>query len=283
MVHLTPGDPVEAVIGQGAMVKAEVMDKIRSELGLDEPLHIQYLSFIGRVVRGDLGMSYRSRRPVIEEVKDRFPVTLKLIVPSIVLSTLLGIAAGVLAAAKHDTWFDGSTMVLAIVWVSMPSFWFGLLLIYLFAVNLGWLPVAGTGGPQFFVLPVAALSMRMAALVARLSRSSMLEVLGMDYIQTARAKGLSERIVLYRHALRNALNPVVTVIGLRIGALLAGSVIIEQVFALPGTGRLLVHSIQGRDFPAIQGLILLLAFLFVVSNLLVDVIYGFLDPRITYS
>ncbi len=282
MIHLTPGDPAEILMGEG-FVSAEVLAQLREDLGLNRPLHVQYLSFIGNVLRGDLGTSYRSRRPIIEEIKDRFPVTLKLIVPSIVLSTVLGILSGVVAATRHDTIFDATTMVAAIVWVSMPSFWFGLLLMYLFAVHLGWLPVAGSGGWQFFVLPVTTLGVSGAAMIARLSRSSMLEVLGMEYIRTARAKGLSERVVLYRHALRNALNPVITVLGLRMGAILSGSVIVEQVFALPGTGRLLVHSIQGRDFPATQGLILLLATLFVMSNLVVDLVYGVLDPRIQYS
>ncbi len=282
MVHLTPGDPAEIMMGEG-IASAEVLARVRRDLGLDQPLHVQYIDFISGAVRGDFGTSYRTRRAVIDEVRERLPITLKLILPAIFLATLAGIGLGIVSAANHDTAIDAGTMVAAVVWVSMPSFWFGILLIYLFAVHLGWLPVAGSGGVRYFILPVTTLAMQGAALIARLTRSNMLEVLGQDYIRTAHAKGVSERTVLYKHALRNALNPVLTVVGLRLGAVIAGSVIIEQVFALPGMGRLLIHSIQGRDFPAVQGLILLLAFMFVVTNLIVDMCYGFLDPRIQYS
>lgn len=282
MIHLTPGDPARLVMGSQP-VSAEAVDELRERLGLNRPLHEQYLSFLAGALQGDLGDSFYSRRPVTQEILERLPVTGSLTVFAVILTLLIGIPAGVLAAARHDTILDYGTMAAAVLGVSIPSFWLGLMLILLFAVHLGWLPVAGVGGFKYYILPGIALAGGGGAVLARLTRSSVLETLGNDYVRTARAKGLSERVVLYRHALRNALIPVVTVVGLQAGSLLAGAVIIETVFALPGLGRLAIHAISGRDYPLVQGIVLFMAVVYTLVNFAVDLVYGLINPRIRYE
>lgn len=282
MIHLTPGDPARLVMGSQP-VSAEAVDELRERLGLNRPLHEQYLSFLAGALQGDLGDSFYSRRPVTQEILERLPVTGSLTVFAVFLTLLIGIPAGVLAAARHDTILDYGTMAAAVLGVSIPSFWLGLMLILLFAVHLGWLPVAGVGGFKYYILPGIALAGGGGAVLARLTRSSVLETLGNDYVRTARAKGLSERVVLYRHALRNALIPVVTVVGLQAGSLLAGAVIIETVFALPGLGRLAIHAISGRDYPLVQGIVLFMAVVYTLVNFAVDLVYGLINPRIRYE
>ena len=282
MLHLTPGDPARAILGDRP-ASAETLERLRRELRLDEPLPRQFVAFVGSAARGDLGTSYFTRRPVTTEIRERLPVTVRLMVGAMLVALLTGVPAGVLAATRPGTLLDYGVMAFATLGVSLPGFWLGLMLILVFAVNLGWLPVAGFSGPQYFVLPALALGASAAAVIARLTRSSLLEVLSLDYVRTAQAKGLNNTKVVFKHALRNALVPVVTVIGLQVGSLLAGSVIIETVFALPGLGRLIVQGIASRDYPLVQGITLFAALSYVLINFLVDLLYGFINPRIRYG
>lgn len=282
IVHLTPGDPVEAMLG-GQPVSADTVARMRSELGLDRPLHEQYFNFVAGALRGDLGSSLYSRQPVTKEIASRFPVTAKLTLFAMTLAVVVGIPTGVIAAARRDTPLDYGIMTGAILGVSIPSFWLGLMLILVFALHLRWFPVTGARGFNYFVLPSIALGSSAAAIIARLTRSSVLEILGMDYVRTANAKGLHHRVVMYRHALRNALIPIITMVGLQLGSLLAGSVIVEAVFALPGLGTLTVHAIFGRDYPLVQGIVLFLAVIYVFINFAVDLMYGLVNPRIRYQ
>ncbi len=281
MVRLIPGDPALAMAGPHAT--PEYVRQVRLDLGLDEPLHVQYGRFMAGLVRGDLGRSSRPRRPVAAELWDRFPNTVELTLASMFVATLFGVPAGIISATKRYSIFDSVTMLIALLGVSMPVFWLGLMLMLLFSVTLGWLPSVGRGTLLHLVLPAVTLGASSMAFVARITRSSMLEVLRQDYVTTARAKGLREGWVIYRHALKNALIPVVTVMGLQLGILLGGAVLTETVFAWPGVGRLMVDSIGARDYAVVQGTVLLLAVAFVLVNLLVDLTYGFLDPRIKYN
>lgn len=280
-IRLIPGDPAQIMAGQAAT--EEVVRQIRQSLGLDQPLPVQYLYFLRNVVRGDLGRSLFNGAPVVEELGQRFPRTVRLALASMVVASLIGIPAGILAATRHLSWLDTLVMLVALVGVSMPVFWLGLNLILVFSVRLQWLPAFGYETWRHLLLPSVTLGAASAAIVARMTRSSMLEVLGQDYIRTARAKGLAERVVVNRHALRNALIPVVTVLGLQLGTLLSGAVLTETVFAWPGIGRLLVDAVLARDYPIIQGATLLIAATFVALNLAVDLLYGLLDPRIRYE
>ncbi|MBT9161889.1 MAG: nickel ABC transporter permease [Dehalococcoidia bacterium] len=281
MVRLIPGDPATAIAGVHAT--PEFIEQIREEYGLDKPLHIQYSIFMGNLLRGDLGVSARTGRPVTTEIWDTFPNTVELTVASMVIASLIGIGAGVISATKRNSIFDNSSMLVALFGVSIPVFWLGLMLMLLFAVILGWFPATGRGTISHLILPAITLGTASAAIIARMTRSSMLEVLHRDFIITARAKGLREQIVVYKHALKNALIPVVTIIGLQLGTLLGGAVLTETVFAWPGVGRLMVDSIMARDYPVVQGAVLLLALTFVFVNLFVDILYSFLDPRIRYE
>ncbi|MEW6546054.1 MAG: nickel ABC transporter permease [Bacillota bacterium] len=281
MLHFVPGDPARIMLGMEA--GAEDVARLRKQLGLDDPLAVQYLRFAGGALRGDLGRSLKSNRPVVEEITARFPATLKLAFCSLSIAVSVGVVAGVLAAKHHQSLLDNAVMLGAIVGVSVPGFWLGLMLIFLFAVNLRWFPVAGAATLRHLVLPSLSLGLMASAVVARITRSSVLEVMRQDYIRTARSKGLSERIVMYRHALKNALIPVVTVVGLQFGGLLGGAVIVEQVFAWPGLGTLAVTALQARDFPMVQGIVLYMALGYVLVNLIVDVMYSYLDPRIRYQ
>ncbi|MDR7387844.1 MAG: ABC transporter permease [Armatimonadota bacterium] len=280
-IRLIPGDPAQIMAGQAAT--EEVVRQIRQSLGLDQPLPVQYLYFLRNVVRGDLGRSLFNGAPVVEELGQRFPRTVRLALASIAVASLIGVPAGILAATRHLSWLDTLVMLVALVGVSMPVFWLGLNLILVFSVRLQWLPAFGYETWRHLLLPSVTLGAASAAIVARMTRSSMLEVLGQDYIRTARAKGLAERVVVNRHALRNALIPVVTVLGLQLGTLLSGAVLTETVFAWPGIGRLLVDAVLARDYPIIQGATLLIAATFVALNLAVDLLYGLLDPRIRYE
>lgn len=288
IVHLTPGDPARLLAGPEAY--EEDIQAIRVRLGLDQPLPVQYGRFLKGVVEGDLGTSFRSGRPVAEEISTRFPYTVELASVSLVLAIAAGVLVGVFSAARQNSAWDAGTMGAALMGISVPTFWLGLLLMLLFSYYLGWLPASGRGGPlwtpaglESILMPAIALGSPSGAVIARLTRSSLLEVLSQDYVRTARAKGLPERVVLYRHALKNALIPVVTVAGLRLGALLGGAVITEQVFAWPGVGTLVVNAINARDYPVVQGTVLLMATVFVLLNLTVDLVYGLIDPRIRFD
>ncbi len=282
MIHLTPGDPARAMLAD-AMVSGEIYEQLREELGLNEPLLVQLGSFLGGLLRGDLGTSYFTKRPVLTEITARIPITATLMGLSMLIAITIGIPLGIIAATRFGRTLDYAVMAAATFGVSMPGFWVGLMLILLLGVNLGWLPVAGVGGIEYFIMPAIALGTSSAAVLARLTRSSMLQALGADYVRTARAKGVHGSGVVLRHALRNAFIPVLTVIGLQIGSLLTGSIVIETVFALPGLGRLLVQGVSGRDYPLVQGITLLAAVLYVFVNFLVDLAYGLVNPRIRYG
>ncbi|GAA5338087.1 ABC transporter permease [Thermus scotoductus] len=281
MVRLAPGDP--AVLLAGEFATPETLEAIRARYGLDRPLPEQFLIYLEALLRGDLGESARSRRPVLEELQTYFPNTVELASAAILVALLTGIPLGILAALRPGSGLDLGVMILALIGVSMPVFWFGLLAILIFSVELGWFPVAGKGTLAHLVLPAITLGVNATALLARMTRGALLEVLSQDYIRTARAKGLAERVVIFKHALRNALIPVVTVAGLEFGSLLAGAVITETIFAWPGLGQLLVGSILARDYPVVQGAVLLVATTFILVNLLVDLLYAWIDPRVRYD
>jgi ABC-type dipeptide/oligopeptide/nickel transport system permease component len=283
MLHLVPGDPVALVMStEDAWSKADV-ERVRDEFGLNDPLYVQYGRYVLHAVRGDFGISIRSRREVSSLILQVLPYTLELALCSMLVAMVVGVPLGVIAAVRHNTWIDTLAAVLSLGAVSMPSFWLALLLIFLFSVTLNLLPATGQGSFAALILPVVALGLREAAETSRLTRSGMLEVLRHDYITTARAKGLAEVLVLQRHALRNALIPVITMLGLQFGRLLAGTVVIETVFARQGIGRLAVEAIQGKDFPTVQGVILFMAVAYVLVNLLVDLSYAWVDPRIRFG
>ncbi|MFP4012127.1 MAG: nickel ABC transporter permease [Spirochaetaceae bacterium] len=281
IIRLLPGDPARALAGVQAT--PEYVQQVRERYGLDEPIPVQYWNFISSAARGDLGVSTFSRRPVTTELGERFPRTLVLAGLSLFLATVVGVSAGIVSATKRNSIFDNASMLAALVGVAAPVFWLALMLQLLFSVQLRWFPATGMGSMRHLVLPAITLGMASAALMARITRSSMLDVLKQDYITTARAKGLAEKVVIYKHALKNALIPVVTVLGLQFGILLGGAVLTETVFAWPGVGRLLVDAILRRDYPVVQGTVMMLAFLFVIINLVVDIIYAFIDPRIHYQ
>lgn len=278
---LVPGDP--AVMAAGANATQVEIENTRKVLGLDKPPLVQYTTFLWNALHGDFGYSFRSRRPVVDEMTERYPYTVALAFAATLVSLIIAIPAGIISAVKRNSIWDNASMVGALLGVSLPSFWLGLMLMLVFSVQLGWFPTSGADSLQTLVLPAVTLGLGSAAMIARQTRSAMLEVLGLEYVRTARAKGLRERVVVTRHALRNALIPVVTVIGLQVGSLLAGAVIVEMVFAWPGIGRLMVQSIGYRDYPVVQACILLLALTFALINLLVDVLYGYLDPRIKHT
>jgi len=281
LVRLLPGDPARVIAG--LLASEEDVQRIRVRMGLDQPLPVQYGIFFGRLIRGDLGTSARTQEPVLKEIMARLPATMKLAAISMTIASVLGVVGGVLAAYRRNSALDFVISTVTLFGISMPVYWMGLMLIVLFAVRLHWLPAAGSEKPTSYIMPSLTLAAFSVALVARMTRSSMLEVLGEDYVRTARAKGLRERVVILRHALQNALIPVVTVIGLQLGALLGGAVLTQTVFGWPGMGQLLVDSIFARDYPMIQGIVLVFSFLFILVNLLVDVLYAYIDPRIHYG
>ena len=289
MLRLTPGDPAGIILGPDATEERRM--ELRRELGLEDPLLVQYVRWLGKVARGDLGQSLFLNKPVTAAILERAQPTLLLTILALLVSLLIGLPAGVIAAQRRGSWVDLGTMAVAMGGIAMPTFWLGLNLIFLFAVTLRWLPVAGyeplSAGPwrslRHLILPAVTLGVAQGALLARMTRSMMLETLSQDYVRTARAKGLVERSVIFRHALRNAFIPLMTVIGLSFAALLGGAVVTEQIFTLPGVGRLLIQAIGRRDFPLVQGTVLVIAALYVLINLVVDLLYAVVDPRIRHA
>jgi peptide/nickel transport system permease protein/oligopeptide transport system permease protein len=281
LLYVAPGDPVQDMVGERA--DAETIARLRKELHLDEPLPKQFVLYAGGVLRGDLGNSYITQRPIIRDIKERFPKTLLLAGSAMFLASVLGITIGVLSARNPGGWFDRLGLGLAYLGISFPVYWVGLILILIFAVTLRWLPPSGYGGIKYLILPALALGSRSIAFLARVTRSSMLEVLGGDFVRTARAKGLRERVVIARHALRNAMIPIITVLGLDFGYYLTGSILTETIFSWPGIGRYVVNAIARRDLPAINGTVLFLSIVFVLVNLITDLAYAKADPRVAYS
>lgn len=281
MVHMMPGDPARIIAGETAT--EEDIERVRVAQGFDRPLTEQYFRYMFNILRGDMGTSIRTNRAVSEEIMSRLPNTLMLAAAAIFISIVVGISIGVLSATKRYTLFDNFSMLFALFGLSIPPFYLGLMLMLIFSVNLKWLPISGGVTLVGIILPAITLSARSMATIARMTRSSMLEVMSQDYIQTARAQGFSERKVIFRHALKNSMNTIVTVAGLQFGSLLGGAVITEQVFGWPGLGTLIVTSIRARDFPVVQSSILVLACMFVLINLLVDILYAFINPRIKLS
>jgi peptide/nickel transport system permease protein len=289
LVHLTPGDPASVILGPDA--PQEAIAELRARLGLDKPLPVQFVRWFGRVLQGDLGESIFLRRPVTRAIAERLEPTLLLAGLATLFAVIIGIPAGVLAAVYRNTWLDRLFMSVAVFGVSMPNFWLALNLIFLFALTLALLPVSGyvplRDDPlmtlRFMLLPAFSLGFPQSALIARMTRGSMLDVLSQDYVKTARAKGLSERLVIYKHALKNTMITVITVIGIVLAITLSGSVVIETIFGLPGVGRLIINSVLRRDYPVIQGTVLFIAASYVLVNLIIDVLYVYLDPRIKYQ
>ena len=281
LLYVAPGDPVQEMVGERA--DAETIARLRKELHLDEPLLKQFTLYTGGVLRGDFGNSYITQRPIIQDIKERFPKTLLLAGSAMLLASILGITLGVLSARNPGGWFDRLGLGIAYLGISFPVYWVGLILILVFAVMLKWLPPSGYGGIKYLILPALALGSRSIAFLARVTRSAMLDVLGGDFVRTARAKGLTERVVIVRHALRNALIPIITVLGLDFGYYLTGSILTETIFSWPGLGRYVVNAITRRDLPAIQGSVLFLSVVFVLVNLLTDLAYAKADPRVAYS
>lgn len=288
LLRILPGDPAQLILGEFAT--PETLQQVRQALGLDRPLHVQYLIYLKDIIGLDFGKSVVTRQAVMTEIAWVFPYTLHLAVAATIISSIIGILAGIISARARNTFSDHVSRLLSLIGISMPEFWFGILLVQAFSIRLNLLPAIGGGDETSYlnllyhlILPALALGMAMAALTARMTRSSMLEVLGQDYIRTARAKGLAEETVLWKHALRNALIPIVTITGLNTGRLLGGAVIVEMVFARPGLGKLLVDSIFARDYPMVEGVITVIATLFIAVNLVVDLSYAFIDPRIRYD
>ncbi len=280
-MRLIPGDPARLALG--AEATEEQVQLMRRQWGLDQPLPVQYVYWIGHAVQGDFGRSTVSRVPAGQEIALRLPATLRLAGLSMLVSMVLGLGLGVVAAVRHNTVLDRISMVVALFGVCTPTFWLGLMLILVFSVRLGWFPSFGQGGLEHLVLPALTLGAAAAAVIARVTRSSLLDVLSADYLRTARAKGLAEHLVIARHALKNGLIPVLTLLGIELGGLLAGAIVTETVFAYPGIGLLLVNSVSNRDFAVVQAALLLFALQFILVNLLVDVLYAVIDPRISYG
>jgi peptide/nickel transport system permease protein len=278
ILEITPGDPAQIILGERAA--PEQIEKLREEMGLNRPFIARYISYVTRAAQGDFGLSYRTRLPVFTEILDRFPITLTLTVGSVLLMTLVGVPAGILSAVKQYSTLDNLTMIAALILNSMPGFWLGVMLMLLFALNLGWLPSTGTGSWKHLVLPCVTLAAGMMASLIRMTRSNMLEVLRQDYIRTALAKGAGEGRVIRNHALRNALLPVITIIGLDFSALLGGTLIIEQIFAVPGLGALIIAAVRSKDVPLVMASILFVALLGGFINLAVDILYVYVDPRL---
>ncbi len=282
MLYLTPGDPVTIML-QGSNATPQQVETLRHQLGLDQPVYVRYLHYVGDAIHGNLGRSYQTHESVLKAILDQFPATLELTFAALFVAVVIGLLFGTIAAIRRDTWIDTLSMNISLFGVSIPNFWLGMLLILAFSLRFRVFPAIGTGGVKHLVLPAIALGWGYAAIIARLVRHSLIEVMQNDYIKTARAKGLVERTVIRRHALKNALIPVVTIVGLQFGHMLANAVIIESLFARRGIGRLIVTGILSKDFPMVQGVVLFAAAGYVLANLVVDVSYAFLDPRIRFS
>jgi ABC-type dipeptide/oligopeptide/nickel transport system permease component len=281
LLQIVPGDPAVLLAGEDA--NPDFIEAVRKEYGFDQPLTVQYVRFVSRAVQGDFGVSIRNREPVINLLKQRFAFTIQLSFLSILIAAFIGLIAGVISATRQYSIFDNLSMVGALFGISMPIFWLGLLLMLVFSVYLRWLPAGGSGELRHLILPAVALGAASAAVIARMTRASMLEVIRQDYIRTARANGLREWVVIYKHALKNAMIPVITVFGLEFGYMLGGAVLTETVFSLPGIGRLMVEGIFQRDYAVVQGSMILVAGTFVLVNLLTDIAYAFFDPKIRYE
>ncbi|MFP8890579.1 ABC transporter permease [Natrialbaceae archaeon A-CW2] len=288
LVYLAPGNPAMIALGSGA--DPEAVAQLEEDMGLNDPPHIRYIDWMSGVVQGDLGTSIRSGEDVSTLIWDRLPATIELAVVAMAVTFVIALPLGVISAVRQHSWVDNVSMFFAIFWISMPSFWLGLILILIFSVELSIFPISGRRGSiftltwlSFIILPAVATGARRAGLLTRMVRSSLLEVLHEEYIETARSKGIGERAVIYTHAMRNAMIPVVTLIGLQIPLIFSGTVIIEEVFAWPGMGRLLVNAVMERDYPVVQGVVLVYAVIVLVANLIVDIAYSYLDPRITYD
>tara|TARA_B100000676_G_C17857165_1_gene721365 strand:+ start:57 stop:905 length:849 start_codon:yes stop_codon:yes gene_type:complete len=282
MLQLVPGDPVMMMLGEFSMATAKDLELLREQLGFNKPLHLQYWNYFKDLVTGDLGTSMRTKKPVLDLILTRLPSTFELTIYGLLFALIFGTLLGIIAALKHNTFIDYFTVVIALLGVSIPGFWLALLFIFLFSIRLEWLPITGSS-PLSIIMPCLALGLWAGGTIARLVRSGMLEVLQSDYIRTARAKGLYKHRIILVHALRNALLPVVTIFGLQFGHVLAGTVIIEAVFARPGLGLMLVNAVVAKDFPLVQGTIMFIAAAYILVNLLVEIIYTYLDPRIRYS
>jgi ABC-type dipeptide/oligopeptide/nickel transport system permease component len=280
VLRLTPGDPARLLVPTDA-TEADVQ-RVRGELGLTDPIYVQYGRFLGDAVQGNFGKSFRTKRPVTQELASRMPATIQLAVASLAISLAIGISTGVVSSMRQYSLLDHATMILTLLGISVPGFWLGLMLMWAFSVKLGWFPTTGYGTWQHLVLPAVSLGAASTAIIARMTRSSLLEVLRQDYIRTARAKGLRPNRVVLVHALRNAMIPTITIVGLQLGGLLAGAVIVETVFAWPGVGRLLVDAVSNRDYTVVQATTLFFALIFMLTNLLVDVSYAYVDPRIRF-
>ena len=280
IIHLIPGDPVEIMLGETATLTDKA--KLRADLGLDLPISVQYFRFITNLVQGDFGMSFHFRQPAFDLIIKRLPATIELSFGALVVALMISVPLGILSAAKQYSVIDQTSLFVALLGVSMPNFWLGPLLIIIFSINLGWLPVSGRGDITHLLLPAITLGSSMAAILTRMIRSSLLDILKEEYIKTARAKGLPEQIILFKHALRNALLPVVTILGLQFGSLLAGSIITETIFSWPGIGRLTIQAIISRDYALVQGCVMIIALGYVFINLLTDLLYVWIDPRIKY-
>ncbi|WP_075619052.1 nickel ABC transporter permease [Paenisporosarcina indica] len=278
IMQMVPGDSAVILAGEGASI--ETVEELRENLGLNKPLYEQYFSYIANVFQGDFGNSLKNNQPVLDEIMIRLPITMELAFFSILITIVLGLIAGIISAIRPYSLSDIGVMVVALLGISLPSFWLGLLLMYVFSIKLQWLPVAGWDSAAHIILPAITLGAGGAAIVARMTRSSMLEVVGQDYVRTARAKGLKEHVIIYKHALRNALIPVITVVGLQFGSLLGGTVLVESVFAINGIGRMIVDAIRTRDIPMVQGGVLIASLVFVFVNLLVDIMYRVFNKRI---
>lgn len=280
LLSLTPGDPVRMMLGESATPEAQ--EALREEMGLDDPVLVQYGRYMKNIiVHQDLGTSYSTQRPVLDEILNVFPNTVQLAVAAMVIAIILGIFLGIISAVKQNSLLDNIVMVLALVGTSAPIFWIGILMILLFSVNLGWLPPSGFGSFKQLIMPAVALGMQSTAVVARMTRSSMLEVIRQDFVKTARAKGQREIIVILKHVFRNALIPIITVVGLQFGTLLGGAMLTEVVFSIPGVGRLMIEAIKQRDFPIVQGSVLFVAACFSLVNLAVDLLYAVVDPKVS--
>ena len=278
IMSFTPGDPTQLILGENA--PPEAVAELREEMGLNDPFVLRYARFVGNAVMGDLGQSYTSGRDVFDEIFSRFPNTLILAALGVIIAVLIGIPVGIISATRQYSMIDSGSMIFALLGVSMPNFWLGLMMILLFSVNLGWVPSGGYSDWSSLIMPAITLGTGSAAIITRMTRSSMLEVIRQDYIRTARAKGVAENVVINQHALKNALIPVITVIGLQFGYLLGGAVLTETVFSWPGVGRMMVDAIRQKDAPTVLGTVVFLATTFSLVNLMVDLLYGFVDPRI---
>jgi len=281
MVHLIPGDPVLNMLGLSA--QPEAVQATREKLGLNDPLFVQYGNFVGNILKGDFGVSIRTKKPVLDEILGRYRYTLILAVGGTIVAAFIGIVIGIISAVKQNKFLDNFLMIFSLLSVSTPSFFLAIIFILVFSLYLGWFPSIGMYSPKHYVLPIFALGMQSVGLIARMTRSAMLEVLREDYVRTAYAKGVPRIRVIMSHALRNALIPIITILGLRFGGLLAGSALIESVFAIPGIGRLMIDAVLTRDYPVVQSTVLVMSSTFVVINTIVDILYRFVDPRIHYN